>query len=317
MPKIWVFGEIHNRRLDPTALELLTRARELGEAEAVILGPGATDAAGQLGDYGATTVYAADDPVYDEYVAQPAAHALHRLVTEHTPHAVLFATLFDSRDVAGRLAARLGATLVSNVIDLPSLDVARTAIFGGSLYVDCKLQGRPVLILVRPNSFAAEPCEGSARLVSVDVGIPEDLRRARRIQRHEEPTRGPKLTAAPVVVAGGAGLGGPQNFELLYELASAIGGAAVGATRAAVEARWVPQALQIGLTGATVKPSVYLAFGISGASQHVVGMKRSKSIIAVNTDENAPILRIADMGVVGDAVKILPKLIEEVRARKD
>lgn len=316
MPKLLVFAEIHDRRLDPTALELLTRARELGEAEAVVLGPGAAEAASQLGEYGAATVYAADDTVYDEYVAQPAAHTLLRLVTEHEPDALLFATLFDSRDVAGRLAARLGATLLSNVIDLPSLEVARTAIFGGSLYVDCKLKGRPVLILVRPNSFAPEPCGGSARIVPVEVEIPEDLRRARRVERHEEPTRGPRLTEAPVVVAGGAGLGAPENFELLYELADAIGEAAVGATRAAVEAGWVPHALQIGLTGATVKPSAYLAFGISGASQHVVGMKRAKTIIAVNTDENAPIFRIADLGVVGDAVKILPQLIEDVRDRK-
>jgi electron transfer flavoprotein alpha subunit len=230
---------------------------------------------------------------------------------------VLFATNYDSRDIAGRLSALTGATLVSNVIDLVSLDVVRTTIFGGTCYVDVELHTAPKIVLVRPKSFEPEPADGGpAEVVAVDAGIPDDLKKARRVERHAEAASGPKLEDAPVVVAGGRGLQDPSNLELLGDLARAIGDAAVGATRAVVDAGWVPYSYQIGQTGTTIKPNVYLAFGISGATQHVVGMKGAKKIVAVNKDEDAPIFQIADLGVVGDALKILPQLIEEVKARK-
>ena len=302
--------------MDSTALELLTKARELGDAEAVALGPGATEAAAQLGEYGAATVYAGDDEVYADYIAEPAAHALFELIGQHSPDLILFATNYDSRDIAGRLAAKTGSTLMSNAIGLPSTEVAQTAILGGATIVDVKLEGTPKLVLVRPKSFVPEPAGGEASVVPVDVQIGEDLRRARRLERHEEQAAGPKLDEAAVVVAGGRGLQEAANFELLEQLASAIGNAAVGATRAVVDAGWVPYALQIGQTGITVKPSVYLAFGISGATQHMVGMKGAKRIIAVNKDEEAPIFQIADLGIVGDALKLLPQLIDEIKARK-
>jgi electron transfer flavoprotein alpha subunit len=315
--KVWVFAEVApGGSVDATALELLTKARELGEAEAVALGPGATEAAAKLGEYGAGTVYASDDDVYADYIAQPAAQALFELVQEHSPDLLLFATNYDSRDIAGRLAGKSGATLVSNVSALPSVDTAQTAIFGGTTIVDVALEGSPKIVLVRPKSFVAEPSGGSAQTVAVDATIGDELRRARRVERHEEQATGPKLDEAPVVISGGRGLQDPGNFELLEQLAGAIGNAAVGATRAVVDAGWVPYALQIGQTGITVKPSVYLAFGISGATQHMVGMKGAKKIIAVNKDEDAPIFQIADLGVVGDALQVLPKLIEEIKARK-
>jgi electron transfer flavoprotein alpha subunit len=318
MPKVWVFAEIAPEGTPkPVALELLTKARALGEAEAVALGPGATDAAEALGDHGATTVYASDDPVYADFLGQPAAHALHELAMEHHPDLIMFATTYDGRDVAGRLQARLGASLMSNVVDVTGPDAARTAIAGGSQFVDVALEGpSPRLVLVRPKSFPAEPSDGGATVVPVEVEIPEELRRARRVERHEESGSGPKLEEARVVIAGGRGLQDPSNFALLDELAAALGNAAVGASRAVVDAGWVPYSYQVGQTGKTVKPEVYLAFGISGALQHVVGMKGAKRIVAVNKDADAPIFKLADLGVVGDALKVLPDLIQEVRARK-
>src|SRR5918997_867700 len=256
MGKIWVFAEVTPEgKADVAALEILTKARSLGgDVEAVALGPGATQAAAQLGEFGATTVYASDDEVYADYVAQPAAHALHELIGQHSPELVLFATNYDSRDIAGRLSAKTGSTLMSNVTDLLGLDRARTSIFGGSLDVDVTLEGSPKLVLVRPKSFTAEPSGGQANVVPVEVAIPEQA-------------SGPKLEDAPVVVAGGRGLQEPSNFKLLDDLADTIGNAAVGATRAVVDAGWVPYAKQIGQTGTTVKPTVYIAVGISGATQ--------------------------------------------------
>ena len=319
MAKIWVYVEVSaDGQPDKTALEVLTKARTLGgELEAVALGPGATEAAKTIGEHGATTVYASDDAVYADYIAQPAAEALAKLVEEHKPAAVLFGFSYDSRDVAGRLAARLGSTVMSNSTDVLGEDKAQTAILGGAQIVDVTLNGAgPKLILVRPKSFEAEPSGGTANVVPVEVSIGDELKKARRTDRHEEEATGPKLEEAPVVVSGGRGLQDPSNFSLLEELAGAIGNAAVGATRAVVDAGWVPYAMQIGQTGKTVKPKVYLAIGISGATQHIVGMKSSDRIIAINKDADAPIFSLADLGVVGDALKVVPKLTEEVKSRK-
>lgn len=317
MSKIWVFAEVNNGKVDTAALEILTKARELGgELEAVALGPGSTEAAKELGQYGATMVYASDDDVYADYVAQPAAYALHELIKEHSPELILFATNYDSRDIAGRLSGRTGATLMSNCFNVLGTDKVRTTIFGGATVVDVALEGTPRIALVRPKSFEPEASGGEATVVPVEVDIPDDLKKAKRVERHEERASGPKLEEAPVVISGGRGLQEASNFELLDQLAGAIGNAAVGATRAVVDAGWVPYAYQIGQTGTTVKPGVYLAVGISGATQHIVGMKGAKKIIAINKDEDAPIFQIADLGIVGDALKILPQLIEEIKTRK-
>lgn len=316
MPTIWVYAEIDNGKLDPAALELVTKARQLGDVEVVALGPGATEAAGPLGEHGAEIVYASDDEVYAEYIAQPHVHVLTELIGENAPDMILFATNYDSRDIAGRLSARLGTTLMSNVMEIESVDRAKTAVFGGSLIVDVALEGQPKIVLARPKSFVAEATGGEATVVPVEAEIPEEAKRAKRVERHEEAATGPKLEDAPVVLSGGRGLQEPDNFKHLDELASAIGNAAVGATRAVVDAGWVPYSYQIGQTGKTVKPSVYIAFGISGATQHIVGMKGAKRIIAINKDEEAPIFQISDLGIVGDALKILPQLVEEVKSRK-
>jgi electron transfer flavoprotein alpha subunit len=315
---IWVYAEIKpDHSVDPSAFELLTKARSLGSAvEAVALGPGASEAAPRLGEYGAENVYAGDDPAYLEYLAQPAAFALHSLVREHQPELILFGPTYDSRDVAGRLQAMTGSTLMSNVTDLLSPEYAQTQIFGGTQVVDVTLSGpNPKLVIARPKAFEAESTEGTGKVVPVEVSIPDDRKRTRRIERHEEAAAGPKLEAAKVVIAGGRGLQDPSNFKILEDLASALGNAAVGASRAVVDAGWVPYALQIGQTGKTVKPDVYIAVGISGATQHAVGMKDAKRIIAINKDKDAPIFHLADLGIVGDALKIVPQVIEQLRSR--
>jgi len=314
-----VYAEtIGDGNADPHSLELLTKARSLdATVEAVVLGPGSTEAAATLGEYGAETVHASDDEVYGEYLAQPAAHALHQLVERHQPNLILFGMTYGARDVAGRLQAKTGSTLMSNATDITGMESAQTQILGGTKIVNVSLGGPdPKLVIVRPKSFPAEPSGGSANVESVDVEIPEELKRVKRIERHEEAAGGPKLEEAKVIISGGRGLQDPDNFKLLDELAAAIGGAAVGASRAVVDSGWVPYAYQIGQTGKTVKPEVYLAVGISGAIQHLVGMKESKRIVAINKDPDAPIFGYADLGVVGDALKIVPKLTEQIQAKK-
>ena len=319
MAKIWVYAEVGpDGAAHPSALELLSKARSMdGDVEAVALGPGATQAAGTLGEHGATTVYASDDEVYADFVAQPAVHALHQLIEEHAPSLILFGMTYGSRDVAGRLQARTGSTLMTNATDVLGLDSAQTQILGGTKIVNVSLGGPdPKLVIVRPKAFAAEPSGGSANVVPVDVEIPEDLKKAKRVERHEEAAAGPKLEEAKVIISGGRGLQAPENFQMLDDLASAIGGAAVGASRAVVDSGWVPYSYQIGQTGKTVKPEVYIAVGVSGAIQHLVGMKESKRIVAINKDPDAPIFAYADLGIVGDALKIVPKLTEEIKGRK-
>jgi electron transfer flavoprotein alpha subunit len=316
--KVWVWADLTPDGPAPSSLELLTKARDLGDdVAAVALGPGAKEAATALGEHGASTVFASDDEVFANHLAQPAVHALADLVEEHGPDLILFPASYDARDVAGRLQARTGSTLMANVTDVIGPDKARTEILGGTKIVDVELKGpTPRLVIVRPQSFAAEPSGGTAEVVDVKEDIPDELTTAERVERHEEAASGPKLESAKVVVAGGRGLGGPDAFEQLDKLAAAIGNAAVGASRAAVDAGWVPYSYQIGQTGKTVKPEVYICAGISGALQHLVGMKGAKRIVAITQDPDAPILKIADLGVVGDLFQVVPALIEEIEKRR-
>ena len=319
MAKVWVYAEVRPGKVEPSTLELLTKARSMGDTvEAVALGPGATEAAGTLGEYGATATYASDDEVYGDTLGTAAAYALHQLVQEHQPNLILFSQSYDARDVAGHLQALTGSTLMSNANDVTGSDAAETQIFGGTKIAKVELGGPdPKLVLMRPKSTEAAPAgEGTANVVPVSVEIPGDLKQARKVERHEEEASGPKLEDAKIVVAGGRGLQDPDNFKLLDDLAASLGGAAVGATRAVVDSGWVPYNYQVGQTGKTVKPDVYIAVGISGAIQHLVGMKESKRIIAINKDAEAPIFKVADLGIVGDALKVVPALTEAIRARK-
>ena len=233
MTTVWVYAEVTPEGPSPSALELLTKARTIGdEVAAVALGPGATGAAPALGEHGAARVYASDEQVYADTLGQPAAHTLHALIREHTPDLVLFSTSYDARDLAGRLQARLGSALMSNVTDVTAAGSAQTQIFGGNRVVDVTLEGpAPRLLLVRPKSFAPEPNGGTAEIVPVDTPVPDELTTVRRIERHEETAAGPRLEDAKVVIAGGRGLQDPSNFKLLDDLAAAIGDAAVGASR--------------------------------------------------------------------------------------
>ena len=319
--RIWVFAEVFEGKPTAASLELLTKARSLGDTvEAVVLSPEADQVTATLGEYGATTVYAGSDAAYAELLlGGPGADVLAALAQEHHPDVILFASSYAGRDVCGRLAARLDVPVVANVLDVSANGevTVETSIFGASQNVTTKFEGGgPALVLVRPKSFAAEPAGGGApQVVPVGAQVDEKHRAARVVERKADVASGPKLEDAPVVISGGRGLGDPKNFELLEQLASLVGGA-VGASRAVVDAGWVPYAMQVGQTGKTVKPTVYIACGISGAMQHTVGMKGSKNIVAINKDADAPIFKLADLGVVGDALKVVPQVIEEVKARK-
>jgi electron transfer flavoprotein alpha subunit len=317
---IWVFAETVDGVPHPVVLELLTKAKSLGEVSAVALGPGASRAAEQLGAHGATRLFVHEDAAFRDLLAVPAVDLLAKLIEKHKPEAVLFGMTYEGRDIASRLSARLGAALIANATDLErkgeTLSVI-SPVFGGSLLVTTVPRvDAPLLVLVRPKAFAAERGAGGAPEIETLRDAVDRSRPAPRVLRREkEKASGPRLEDAAVIVSGGRGMGAPENFAMLDELANELG-AAVGASRAVVDAGWKPYSMQIGQTGKTVKPTVYIAVGISGAMQHTVGMKGAKTIIAINKDPQAPIFKMADLGVVGDVNKVVPQLIQEVRARK-
>ncbi len=317
--KIWIFAEAEGDAPSTATLELCTKARELADTvECVYAGSNADALAGPLGEYGVTTLYAAD--VGDRLVGVVGAAAIAALVDEHRPDIILFAQTYDGRDAIARLSARLDRPVLTNgsslTVDGDTVKVG-TAIFGGNTLVDAVFEGpKPYLAAIRPKSFSAEPAGGGAAAVVPVSGL--ELGRAGEatvLARHVEEREGPKLEEASIVVSGGRGLGSAEAYEQLVEpLAKLLGGAS-GASRAIVDAGWVPYSKQVGQTGKTVKPKVYIALGISGATQHMVGMKGSDHIIAVNKDGEAPIFSVADLGIVGDVHKVVPKLLEALQAR--
>jgi electron transfer flavoprotein alpha subunit len=316
--KIWVFAESAEGKPTTATLEMLTKARELaGTVEALYAGGDADAIAPALGEYGATKLFVLDPG--DGLPGQVAAAAIAQLAGEHSPGAILFAQSYDGRDAIARLSVKLDRPVLTNGMSLSDDGglVFGTAIFGGVTLVDVKLSGDgPALIAIRPKSFAAEPSGGAAASVeqvpAVDAGRAAE---AKVLERHVEEQQGPKLEEASVVVSGGRGIGAAENYAPLVEaLARELKGA-WGASRAIVDAGWVPYALQVGQTGKTVKPKVYIALGISGATQHLVGMKNSDNIIAVNKDAEAPIFSVADLGIVGDVHKVVPALIEAIKAK--
>jgi electron transfer flavoprotein alpha subunit len=273
-----------------------------------------------LGEYGAQTVYACSESAYNEVLlGAPAAAAIAELAKQQNPDLILVGATYTGRDVAGHLAARLDVPVIANGLDVSANgDISvQTAIFGATQVVDTRFDSkRPAIALVRAKSFAAEPGGGATPSVQqIATPLADEHRRARLKDRVVSQSEGPTLEDAPIVISGGRGLQDPKNFELLQQVAQLVGGA-VGASRAVVDAGWVPYAMQVGQTGKTVKPTVYIACGISGAMQHTVGMKGSKSIVAINKDAEAPIFKLADLGVVGDVLKILPQLVDALKARK-
>jgi electron transfer flavoprotein alpha subunit len=317
--KILVYAELNDGKLAPTSLELMAKARALGDVEAVALGAGAKAAAATLGKHGAKVVHVNEDSAFDDYIAEPATDALASLHAKQPADLILFGFTTDSREVAGRLAARLGSGLISNAGDVVAKDggfVAKVPYFGGSKVASMKANGKLAIVLLRPKSVEASESGGTAEVKQIDVTIADGSKRAHVTERVVEASEKVKLEEAKVVISGGRGLGGPQNFPMLEDLANALGGA-VGASRAVVDAGWVPYSMQVGQTGKSVRPGVYIAVGISGAMQHTVGMKASKVIIAINKDAEAPIMKMADLGVVGDALKIVPALTAAIKAKKN
>ncbi|MFJ5598324.1 electron transfer flavoprotein subunit alpha/FixB family protein [Micromonospora parva] len=299
-------------------LEMLTLARELGTPSAVVLGgAGAAEAlSGKLGEYGAEKIYAAEGDEIDGYLVAPKATVLAELVKRVQPAAVLLASAQEGKEIAARLAVKLDNGILTDVVGLDADGTATQIAFAGSTIVKSKVTKGLPLVTVRPNSVTPAPAAATPAIEQLSVSVTDADKLATVVERvAEQKGSRPELTEAGVVVSGGRGVGNADNFKLVEELADLLGGA-VGASRAAVDSGFYPHQFQVGQTGKTVSPQLYIALGISGAIQHRAGMQTSKTIVAVNKDGEAPIFELADFGVVGDLFKIVPQAAEEIRKRK-
>ena len=298
---------------------MLSKAASLGgEVSGVAAGSGIAAFAARAGEFGAARVFVADDPALEAPLPQPRVDVLAKVVQDGGFDTVLFGLSVLAADVAGGLAARLDAGLNWDLVDIAVEDgrlVGKRPALADSVLVDVGWRSEPRLALFRTGAFDPQPTGGAAEVEPVSVELRDFSTAATMLEQAHEERSGPSIEDADVVVAGGRGLGGPESFGLIEDLARALGGA-VGATRAVVDAGWYPYSAQIGQTGRTVSPKLYVACGISGAIQHKVGMQASNTIVAINKDTNAPIFEFADLGVVGDLHQIVPKLTELVRARK-
>jgi electron transfer flavoprotein alpha subunit len=319
MSEILVLAAHDGASVKKVTLELLTLARRFGDPAAVWLGPGADAGRERLAEYGAAKVYTADGDVMTDYVAAPAAEVLAALVAQASPAAVLVPATAEGKEVAGRLAVKIGSGVLTDAVDLTPGDggpVAEQSIFGGAIIVKSKVTTGTPIVAVRPNAVAPEASPGAAALEPVSMELSDAARGAHTTQRvTQERSERPELTEASIVVSGGRGVGSADNFALIEGLADSLG-AAVGASRAATDAGWYPHQFQVGQTGKTVSPQLYLAVGISGAIQHRAGMQTSKTIMVINKDPEAPIFELADFGVVGDLFKVVPQLTEEITRRQ-
>jgi electron transfer flavoprotein alpha subunit len=319
MAKILVFLEHHEGALEKGPLGVLARAAQLGgEVHGVVVGSGVRPLAEQAGAHGAATVWVADDERLAAPLPQPRVDVLASLVRGEGFDTVLFAQSVLAADVAAALAARLDAGLNWDLVDLVEGDgglVGKRPALADSVLVDAGWTAEPRLALFRSGSFDPAQTGGAAEVRDAAVELEDFSLRAEMVEQAHAEQQGPSIEDADVIVAGGRGLGEPDGFRLCEELAQALGGA-VAATRAVVDAGWYPYSAQVGQTGKTVSPKLYVAVGISGAIQHKVGMQGSGTIVAVNKDPNAPIFEFADLGVVGDLHQIVPKLTELVRARR-
>lgn len=319
LSNLWVVVEPSSGALTTTSLELLSHARNFGASvSAITWGADGASLAGEAGEFGASTLYNVGD-LHGALPGAPVASAIEALIASvGAPDAILVPNSYDGRDIAGRLSARLDRPVLTNVTSLVDEDglVTEHPVFGGTQTVRARFTGDgPGIIVVRAKSFVVEATEGlAASVVDAPPGDTGATGSATIVTSHVEERSGPKLEEAAVVVSGGRGLGEADKYAMIEETARLLGGAA-GASRAIVDAGWVPYSHQVGQTGKTVKPTVYIACGISGATQHMVGMKGSKNIVAINKDADAPIFQIADFGIVGDVHKVLPALIEALKSR--
>ena len=317
MAEILVLAEHSGESVKKVTTELLTLARRFGEPSAVWTGAGAEGGRDRLAEFGAATVYVAADPELDEYVVAPKAELLASLVAEKSPAAVLVASTAEGREVAGRLAVKTGSGVITDAVGLDEGLIAEQSIFGGAIIVQSRVRAGTPIVAVRPNAVAPEPApaRGAAQLENVNIELSDVAKTARVLERVvQERGERPELTEASIVVSGGRGVGNAENFALIEKLADSLG-AAVGASRAATDAGWYPHQFQVGQTGKTVSPQLYMAVGISGAIQHRAGMQTSKTIMVINKDPEAPIFELADFGVVGDLFKVVPQLTDEIEKR--
>jgi electron transfer flavoprotein alpha subunit len=317
MAEVLVLVEHADGALKKISAELITAARVLGEPAAVVVGkPGTAEPlVDGLKAAGAAKVYVAESDDAENYLVTPFVDVLASLAESASPAGVLLAASADGKEIGGRLAARLGSGLLVDVVEVKEGATGVHSIFGGAFTVEAQATGDTPVITVRPGAIEAEPAAGAGEVVNVEV--PAQAENATKITKREPAVAGdrPELTEATVVVSGGRGVGSAEKFSVVEELADSLG-AAVGASRAAVDSGYYPGQFQVGQTGKTVSPQLYIALGISGAIQHRAGMQTSKTIIAVNKDEEAPIFEIADLGIVGDLFKVAPQLTEAVKARK-
>jgi electron transfer flavoprotein alpha subunit len=317
MAEVLVLVDSADGTVKKSTFELLTAARALGEPSAVVIGAPGTAAPlkDQLAEYGAAKVYVVESDDIAGYSVAPAAEALAAVVGQASPAAVLVSSSAEGKEVAARLAFKVNSGVLTDAVAVDA-DGATQSIFGGGITVQAKVSTGTPVITLRPNSVTPEPASGAAEEVPVSVTLSDAAKAAKITDRVvEEKGSRPQLSDASVVVSGGRGIGKAENFSIIEDLADTLG-AAVGASRAVVDAGWVGHQLQVGQTGVTVSPQLYVAVGISGAIQHRAGMQTSKTIVAINKDPEAPIFELADFGVVGDLFTVAPQLAEEIKKRK-
>jgi electron transfer flavoprotein alpha subunit len=314
MTEILVLVDHVDGAVRKTTNELLTIARRLGEPSAVFIGSPSDDAVAALKSFGAEKIYVVDDAEIRGYLVAPKAEALQQLVERTSPGAVLISSNAEGKEIGGRLAVKIDSGLITDAVDVQAGPVTTQSVFAGSYSVQAKVtKGTPV-ITVKPNAATPEQAEGAGAVEQVAVTISDAAKAAKIVASEPRKSTGrPELTEAAIVVAGGRGTGG--NFDPIEGFADALGGA-VGASRAVVDSGWYPHSFQIGQTGKVVSPQLYVAAGISGAIQHRAGMQTSKTIVAINKDEEAPLFELVDFGVVGDLHTVLPAATDEVNKRK-
>ena len=315
MAEILILAEHDGGTVKKVTVELLTLARRFGEPAVVWTGPGAEEAQARLAEFGAAKVYVAAGPEFDDYVVAPKAELLAELAQRTSPAAVLLPGTAEGREVGARLAVKTGWGLLTDVIGLGDDLTAEQIVFGGAINVSSRVRTGTPIIAVRPNAITPEPAAGPAVIEPVTIAVSDIAKQARITDRVvQERGARPELTEATIVVSGGRGVGSADNMALIEKLADSLG-AAVGASRAVTDAGWYPHQFQVGQTGKTVSPQLYVAVGISGAIQHRAGMQTSKTIMVVNKDPEAPIFELADFGVVGDLFKVVPQLVEQIDQR--
>ena len=304
--------------LKKVTLEMLTAARALGEPSAVVAGLAGTAAAvkERLAEYGAAKIYVAESEDIDNHLVAPKAEVLAKLVGDTSAAAVLLPSTQEGKEVAGRLALKIGSGLLTDISEVDADGTVTQVVFAGAVIVKSKVAKGTPIYTVSPNSVPPEPAPAAGEEIAVDIAISDDAKRVTVVERTVEASGGrPELTEASIIVSGGRGVGSAENFALIEGLADSLGGA-VGASRAATDSGFYPHQFQVGQTGKTVSPQLYMAVGISGAIQHRAGMQTSKTIVAINKDNEAPIFELADFGVVGDLFAIVPALTEEITKRR-